>query len=67
MGYGSEQIKDLEKTINKVDCDCVIVATPVDLSKLIKIKKPSVRVTYEIDEIGKPDLRGVIDDFLKKK
>lgn len=67
MGYGSEQIKDLEKTINKVGCDCVIVATPVDLSKLIKIKKPSVRVTYEIDEIGKPDLRGVIDDFLKKK
>ena len=67
VGYGSEQIRDLEKTINKVDCDCVVVATPVDLSKLIKIKKPSVRVTYEIDEIGKPDLEDVLDDFLKKK
>ena len=66
-GYGSEQIKDLEKTINKVDCDCVIVATPVDLGRVIKIKKPSVRVTYELEEIGKPDLEDVIGNFLSRK
>jgi len=66
-GYGSEQVKDLENTVNKVDCDCVVVATPVDLSRVMKIKKPSVRVTYELEEIGKPDLEDVISDFLKGK
>jgi len=66
-GYGAEQVKDLEKTINKVDCDCVIVATPVDLAKVIKIKKPSVRVTYELEEIGKPDLEDVIGSFLSRE
>jgi predicted GTPase len=66
-GYGAEQIKDLEKSINKVDCDCVVVATPIDLAKVIKLKKPSVRVTYELEEIGKPDLEEVIDGFLSEK
>jgi predicted GTPase len=65
-GYGAEQIKDLEKTINKVDCDYVVVATPVDLAKVIKMKKPSVRVTYELEEIGKPDLEDVMDSFLSR-
>ncbi|MFQ5906658.1 MAG: cyclic 2,3-diphosphoglycerate synthase [bacterium] len=66
-GYGGEQMKDLEKTINKVDCECVIVATPVNLSRLIEIEKPAVRVTYELEEIGKPDLEDVISGFLEGK
>jgi len=66
MGYGSKQIKDLETTINKVPCDSVVIGTPIDLSRLIKINKPSVRIRYDIQEIGKPDLTNIITDFLKK-
>ncbi len=61
-GYGSSQIKDLEETINNTDCDAVVIGTPIDLRKLIKINKPAVRVTYELQEIGKPNL----EDALKK-
>ncbi|MCX6162478.1 MAG: cyclic 2,3-diphosphoglycerate synthase [Ignavibacteriae bacterium] len=67
MGYGDEQIKDLETTINRVPCDAVIIATPIDLRRLVKIKKPTVRVSYNLQEIGKPDLTDVITDFFKKK
>lgn len=66
MGYGSKQIKDLETTINKVPCDSVVIGTPIDLSRLIKINKPSVRVRYDLQEIGKPDLTNIVTDFLKK-
>ena len=59
MGYGDKQIKDLEATINKVPCDSVIIGTPIDLRRLIKFKKPAVRVNYELQEIGKPDLRDI--------
>ena len=52
MGYGDQQMKDLEETINKVDCDSVIVGTPIDLGRILKINKPSTRVMYEIQEIG---------------
>ncbi len=61
MGYGKEQIADLEKTIDATDCDTVVIATPIDLSRVVHIKKPIVRVDYELQEIGKPDL----DDLLK--
>ncbi|MBI5021871.1 MAG: GTPase [Ignavibacteriales bacterium] len=65
MGYGGKQIKDLETTINKVDCDTVIIGTPIDLRRIIKINKPSVRVRYELDEIAKPDLNDLLSNFFK--
>jgi len=67
MGYGDKQIKDLETTINRVPCDAVIIATPIDLRRLVKIKKPTVRVSYNLQEIGKPDLTDIITEFIKKK
>ncbi len=53
MGYGEQQIADLESTINAVDCDLVLIGTPIDLGRLIKINKPSQRITYELSERGK--------------
>lgn len=64
MGYSPRQIEDLEETINKAEADVVIIGTPIDLRKLIKINKPAVRVTYELQEIGKPDLRDALKQFL---
>ena len=61
MGYGSEQIKDLEKTIQAVECDTVVIGTPIDLSKVVRIHKPFVRIKYRLQEIGEPTL----DDVLK--
>ena len=52
MGYGDQQIRDLEKTINQTDCDSVIIGTPIDLRRIIKINKPSTRVRYELQELG---------------
>ena len=66
MGYGDQQVKDLEATINKVDCDSVVIATPIDLNRLVKIKKPNTRVYYDLQEIGKPDLDDILNGFLKK-
>ena len=66
MGYGEEQLHDLEKTINNVDCDAVVIGTPIDLNRIIKINKPSTRVYYDLQEIGYPDLKGLIDDFIEK-
>ena len=66
MGYGDKQIKDLGETINRTPCDAVIIATPIDLRRLIKIKKPSVRVIYDLAEIGHPDLTDVLGNFIKK-
>jgi len=67
MGYGDEQLKDLETTINNTDCDAVVIGTPIDLKRIINIKKPSTRVWYDLQEIGKPNLDEVIDEFVKKK
>jgi len=64
MGYSDQQIKDLETTVNKVECDMVIVATPIDLTHLIKIDKPMVFVKYELQEIGQPNLCGVLKKFM---
>jgi len=66
MGYGDEQLKDLETTINNTDCDAVVIGTPIDLKRIINIKKPSTRVWYDLQEIGKPNLEEVIDEFVKK-
>jgi predicted GTPase len=66
MGYGDQQLKDLEATINNTDCDSVIIATPIDLSRIINIKKPKTRVHYDLQEIGFPNLSEVLNDFEKK-
>ena len=64
MGYGDSQVKDLETTINKTKCDVVIIATPIDLSRILKINKPTVRVSYHLQEIGSPNLTEVLTDFV---
>ena len=66
MGYGDEQVRDLEATINKTDCDTVVIATPIDLNRIVKINKPTVKVGYDLQEIGSPNLGEVLTDFLKK-
>jgi len=63
MGYFEQQLKDLEETINNTDCDVVISATPIDITRLVKVNKPIVRVRYELEEIGYPKLV----DILKEK
>lgn len=60
MGYGAEQIRELEETINRTPCDLVIVATPIDLRRVLEIRHPSQRVRYELQEIGEPTLADVI-------
>ena len=66
MGYGDQQIRDLETTINNTDCDAVIIGTPIDLTRIINIDKPCTRVYYDLQEIGYPDLGVVLDEFLEK-
>lgn len=66
MGYSKEQLQDLEKTINSVDCDSVIIGTPIDLSRIVKINKPTTRVYYDLQEIGEPNLEMVLNDFTAK-
>jgi predicted GTPase len=63
MGYSDMQRHELEETINAVPCDLVLVATPVDLARIVKLNKPAVRVTYEIDCISKPTLPEVLGEF----
>ena len=66
MGYGDQQIADLEKTINNTDCDTVVIATPIDLQRIVKINKPATKVDYDLEEIGRPKLSDVLGDFVKK-
>lgn len=63
MGYGPAQVKDLAATINKTDCDSVIIGTPIDLSRIIRIEKPYTRVHYDLKEKGHPDLADVLKNF----
>lgn len=63
MGYSPQQIKDLENTINATDCDSVVIATPIDLRRLIKIKHPACQVAYDLQEIGRPTIADVLKDF----
>jgi len=65
MGYGAKQVRELEATIAAADCDAVVIGTPIDLRRILKIDKPSVRVTYELQEIGRPNLTDVLGRFLK--
>lgn len=63
MGYSDKQIKDLEHTINSTDCDSVVIATPIDLRRLINIKHPACQVQYDLQEIGRPTVADVLKDF----
>jgi predicted GTPase len=65
MGYGDEQIKDLEKTVNDTPADLVLIATPIDLARLINIEKPAQRVRYSLQVIGQPDLKDILKNRLK--
>ena len=61
MGYGDAQVKELETTINNADVDLVVIGTPIDLSRILKINKPSQRVRYELQEIGRPTLKELLE------
>jgi predicted GTPase len=61
VGYGETQMDELRQTIEKVDCDLVLIATPIDLRRTIRFDRPALRVSYELQEIGKPDLDDVLD------
>ena len=63
MGYGEEQLADLEKTINAVECDTVVIGTPMDLNRIVKINKPTVRIGYDLQEIGSPNLEDLLAKF----
>ncbi|WP_449354847.1 cyclic 2,3-diphosphoglycerate synthase [Virgibacillus natechei] len=65
MGYGEQQLKDLEETINNADCDAVIIGTPIDLTRVISINKPSTRVYYDLDEMDGPNLDDTLNDFIE--
>jgi len=64
MGYGEAQLRDLEATIDATDADAVVIGTPIDLTRIIQIDKPHTRVFYDLEEIGKPNLDGVLDEFV---
>ena len=66
MGYSDGQIKELEMTINAADCDVVVVGTPIDLGRLLKLNKPVVKVRYRIEELEEK-LSDVIDEWLKSR
>ncbi|MCK4444080.1 MAG: GTPase [Thermoplasmata archaeon] len=63
MGYDSAQVRELEETINAIDCDVVLSATPAHLSRILNVNKPIIRVEYELEEIGKPDLVEILKEF----
>jgi predicted GTPase len=63
MGYGDKQMRELQRTINRSDADLVLIGTPIDLGRLLKLNKPSQRIRYELQEIGQPTL----DEVLAKR
>jgi len=65
MGYGEEQIADLQATIDAVPCDSVIIGTPIDLNRVVEINKPNTRVYYDLQEIGYPTLKEKMNEFVK--
>ena len=66
MGYGEEQLRDLEATIRQVPCDLVIIGTPIDFRRIVKLDKDSVRVSYELEEIGEPTLGTILEGFVQR-
>jgi predicted GTPase len=67
MGYSAIQRHELEETINRVPCDLVLVATPIDLGHLVKLNKPSLRVTYEVEDVTHPGLTEILSEFTRHK
>ena len=67
MGYGDDQVKELEETIAKVDCDAVVIGTPINLSRIMTINKPHTRVRYDLQELSKPDLETIVQNFIREK
>ena len=65
MGYGEQQMKDLAATIEKTDCDSVVIATPIDLQRVVKINKPCARVEYNLQEIGRPNMDDILEKFVR--
>lgn len=63
MGYDQQQLRDLEESINRTECDAVIIGTPIDLSRIIEIQKPVLRVYYDLNEVSDIDLKMVLEDF----
>ncbi|MGB9135461.1 MAG: cyclic 2,3-diphosphoglycerate synthase [Candidatus Bathyarchaeia archaeon] len=66
LGYGKEQIRELEETINKTPCDVVLIGTPIDLIRVLHINKPAVRAQYNLEELGTPTLEDVLKKRLQK-
>ena len=66
MVYGEQQVKDLEATIAHTPCDAVVIGTPIDLSRIIHIQQPTVKVGYELQEIGYPNFREILQAFVEK-
>ena len=67
MGYSETQRRELEETINRTPCDLVVIATPVDLRRIVNVNKPCVRVGYEVEELTQPSLREVLAQFTERK
>ncbi len=67
MGYGADQINDLKATIDAAEADVVVIGTPIDLSRVLEIDKPHTRVTYDLEEIGHPDMNDVLSGFLEDR
>jgi len=66
MGYSAMQRHELEETISRTPCDLVIIATPIDLARVIKLDRPNLRVTYEVEELTKPGLSGLLSRFVQE-
>jgi len=66
MGYGKEQIRELEETINAMPCDVVIIGTPIDLRRVLRLNKPAVRAKYKLQEISKPNLEDLLKDYFPR-
>jgi predicted GTPase len=67
MGYSPAQLNDLAATVANTPCDSIVIATPVDLARLIPLPKPHCRVSYDLAEITHPDLAEIVADFLEKR
>ncbi|RLG46199.1 MAG: GTPase [Thermoproteota archaeon] len=67
VGYSDRQMRELEQIINSIDADSVVLGTPTDLSRYLRLNKPAVHVRYELQEVGRPTLEDVIDEFLRER
>jgi predicted GTPase len=67
MGYGATQVSELKRTIDATPCDAVLVATPIDLGRLLQVSKPMVRLSYQLQELGHPDLADVLQPYLRAR